>query len=366
MGDTYDSIASPAILGSYAEYDVTLLLKRVDIQPTDTATREEAIQSGRRHYSEMISAEMAPTREYMELFAKAMATGGPRMGAETARLALAIVQSVEGPITLVSLVRAGVPFGILLKRAIALLGRDVGHYGLSIIRDKGVDDEAMRHILARRPVESIVFVDSWTGKGAIANQLEKSFKDYSDRPARLVVLADPCGCAWLAASGDDWLIPSGMLGCTVSGLISRSILNAALVGPGDFHACVQWDNLAEHDISRSFVDGMWNDVSTVIATEIPSVWSIETRRAHRDAAAAAVAWVMGEDAVTNINRVKPGIAEATRAILRRVPEKVYVSSPTDPELAALMYLIDNKGVPYVVSPRKIAPYRAVTLIRHVS
>ena len=34
---------------------------------------------------------------------------------------------------------------------------------------------------------------------------------------RLVVLADPCGRAWLAASAEDWLIPSGILGATVSG-----------------------------------------------------------------------------------------------------------------------------------------------------
>lgn len=46
MGDTYDSIASPATLGSYAEYDVTLLLKRVDIQPTDTATRKRPSNPG--------------------------------------------------------------------------------------------------------------------------------------------------------------------------------------------------------------------------------------------------------------------------------------------------------------------------------
>ena len=75
---------------------------------------------------------------------------------------------------------------------------------------------------------------------------------------------------------------------------------------------------------------------------------------------------MEENGVTNINRVKPGIAEATRAILRRMPEKVYVSSPSDPELAALMHLIEDRGVPYVVAPEKIAPYRAVTLIQKVS
>jgi hypothetical protein len=352
--------------GSYLPEDVTFLLKKVSMQVTDVAAKEEAIQSGRRHYSEMISMEKAPTAEYMELFAKAMETGAERMGIETARLAHAIAASVRGPITLVSLVRAGVPLGVVLKRAIKELGRNVEHYGVSIIRDKGIDDEAMRRILATRPVEGITFVDGWTGKGAITSQLEASFKAYSDQAPCFVVLADPCGRASLAASGDDWLIPSGILGCTVSGLISRSILNEDVVGPGDYHACVQWDHLAEHDISRSFVDDIWKHTLSALAREIPSVWSEGERREHREAADAAVAWVVEENGVTNINRVKPGIAEATRAILRRMPEKVYVSSPNDPELAALMHLIVDRGVPYVVAPEKIAPYRAVTLIQKVS
>ena len=353
-------------LGSYLPEDVTFLLKGVEMKPTDVADKEAAIQSGRRHYSEMISLEKAPIPEYMELFAQAMETGGPRMGVETARLAHAVAASVEGPITLVSLVRAGVPLGVVLNRSLEALGRDVQHFGVSIIRDKGIDHEAMKHILATRPAQGVVFVDGWTGKGAITGQLEKSCADYQGVQPRLVVLADPCGRAWLAASGDDWLIPSGILGSTVSGLISRSILNPDVVGEGDFHASVHWDHLEEHDISRSFVDAVWEHAKEALDGEIPAVWPLEDRRRHRDSASAAVDWVVAENGVTNINRVKPGIAEATRAILRRMPEMVYVSDPNDPELAALMHLIEDRRVPYVVAPEKIAPYRAVTLIQKVT
>lgn len=353
-------------LGSYLTEDVTFLLKGVEMAPTDVASKEQAIQSGRRHYSEMISLEKAPTKEYMDLFAKAMEEGGHRMGVESARLAHAIAASVDGPITLVSLVRAGVPLGVVLNRAVKALGRDVEHYGVSIIRDKGIDHEAMKHILATRPAEGIVFVDGWTGKGAITGQLEKSCAAYPGVEPRLVVLADPCGRAWLAASGDDWLIPSGILGSTVSGLISRSILNDDVVGPGDFHASVHWDHLAEHDISRWFVDRVWQYTQTALDFVIPAVWTPTERGFHQATASAAIEWVVAENGVTNINRVKPGIAEATRAILRRMPEMVYVSSPTDPELAALMHLIADRGVPFVVAPEKIAPYRAVTLIQKVT
>jgi hypothetical protein len=353
-------------IGSYLPGDVTFLLKRAEMQPTDVATKEEAIQSGRRHYSEMISLEKAPTTEYMDLFEEAMKSGAQRMGVESARLAHAIAAAVEGPITLVSLVRAGVPLGVVLKRSIEALGRDVEHFGVSIIRDKGIDHEAMRHILSQRPASGIVFVDGWTGKGAITGQLEKSCADYAGVAPRLVVLADPCGRAWLAASGDDWLIPSGILGSTVSGLISRSILNDDIVGPGDFHASVHWGHLEAYDISRDFADRVWAYAQQALAVEIPSVWSDDLKEDHRRKASEAVEWVVSRDAVTNINRVKPGIAEATRAILRRMPEKVYVSDINDPELAALMHLIKDRGVPYEVAPAEIAPYRAVTLIQKVT
>ncbi len=74
--------------------------------------------------------------------------------------------------------------------------------------------------------DGIVFVDGWTGKGAITGELSRTLKDrpgYPEQP-RLVVLADPCGCAWLAASDDDWLILFGIMGAPVSGLISALCL----------------------------------------------------------------------------------------------------------------------------------------------
>jgi hypothetical protein len=42
--------------------------------------------------------------------------------------------------------------------------------------------------------------------------------------------------------------------------------------------------------------------------------------------------IMGRENVRDVNRIKPGIAEATRAILRRVPNKVLVKDMDDPRL----------------------------------
>ncbi len=249
-----------AFAGSYDPADVTFLLKRVEIAPTAVADKEAAIQSGRRHYSEMVGHEAPPSPAYEALFESALAANGARMGREVAALALALDAALPAQATLASLVRAGVPLGVLLARALRQIrgaSADVAHFGVSIIRDRGLDEVAMDRVVSGRDPSGVVFVDGWTGKGAISGELERSLAGRPSLAPRLVVLADPCGRAWLAASGDDWLIPSGILGATVSGLVSRTVLNADVVGPGDFHACVAYGHLRPHDRSRAFVDAIW-------------------------------------------------------------------------------------------------------------
>ncbi|MDX7374926.1 RNA-binding protein, partial [Klebsiella pneumoniae] len=48
--------------------------------------------------------------------------------------------------------------------------------------------------------------------------------------------------------------------------------------------------------------------------------------------------------ISNINRIKPGIAEATRAVLRRVPEHILVKEIADPDVALLVYLAKQKNI----------------------
>ena len=46
----------------------------------------------------------------------------------------------------------------------------------------------------------------------------------------------------------------------------------------------------------------------------------------------------------SINRIKPGIAEATRAVLRRVPDHVFVRQMDDPDVSLLVGLAKEKGI----------------------
>ncbi|MGJ3262109.1 MAG: cysteine protease StiP domain-containing protein [Salinarimonas sp.] len=353
--------------GSFATGDIAFLLTPLALAETPTEEKERAIQSGTRHYSEMIGCEEAPSPEYRALYDDALARHAPRAAREIAGLAKGLAEAIEGPITLLSLVRAGAPLGVLLARALRALGRDVAHAGISIIRDRGIDAVALAHVAARRPTAGAVFVDGWTGKGAIAGELERTLAGRTDFASRLVTLADPCGRAWLSASGEDWLIPSGILGATVSGLVSRTILNET-VGPGDFHGCRIWEHLAPHDVTRAHVETIW--ALTAPALSDPSVAPIRPddpdRARRREASRTAVEAVAARYAVDNLNRIKPGIAEATRALLRRLPERVFLASAADPDCAALVHLARARDVPLEEAGDGIAPYRALTLIRRVS
>lgn len=354
--------------GSYAPEDVELLLQRVSLPTTGVAEKERLIQTGTKHYSEMLSEEAAPTEDYLAIYTDALKANGPRTAAAVVALAKGIAEQLAGPITLVSLVRAGLPVGVLLRRALARLGREVHHYGVSIIRDRGLDLVAMAEIKRRHGPDGLIFVDGWTGKGAISNQLTASWA-IRGRPApRLAVLADIGGFAWMAPSQRDWLIPSGILGGVVSGLVSRSVLNDQIRRSGGYHGCTDLSHLAANDVSRTFVETIWDHITS------KAIWDTEPARptpeAERQDRQATIGKLIDTLAsryeITNLNRIKPGIAEATRAVLRRRPYKVYLASSDSPELSALRHLIRRDDLDHQVAPSLTGPYRAVTIIAKTS
>lgn len=356
----------PLVPCSYAAEDALLLLEPLALETVDLASKERAIQQGKRHYSEMLSREEAPDAAYLALYEAALARNAPRMAADVAALVRRLDAEVPGRIVLLGLLRAGLPLAALLVRALRALGRDAVHVGLSIIRDRGIDRAALDWVMARHPAEGIVFVDGWTGKGAIAGELATALADYPQVPHRLAVLADPGGRAWAAASGEDWLIPSGMLGGIVSGLVSRSVLPAEGRPPGAFHGAVALPHLADHDRTMAFVDTVHALVLPQLASAAPALWDEARRSAARAASDAAVAHVAALHGIADRNRIKPGIAEATRAVLRRLPERVLVTDPADAELQALLHLAAAGGVQVDIVPAGLGPYRAITLIRKVT
>ncbi|HEX8442018.1 MAG TPA: cysteine protease StiP domain-containing protein [Allosphingosinicella sp.] len=350
--------------GSYLPDDVIFLLKPVRLAPTDVRDKEALIQSGRRHYSEMISEEQAPGADYLRLFEEALARNGARLAGDIASLAAHLAARSGGrQVVIASLARAGTPIGVLLLRTLRAGGCPAVHYSVSIIRDRGIDRNALAHIAARHDPADVVFVDGWTGKGAIAGELRRSL---TDRPFGfapiLAVVADPAGQADIAASPDDYLIASGLLGGIVSGLVSRSIQSAETVGPGDFHACVTFPHLRDEDASRRFVDTV--APLAIGATARPIGRHATGRGRLARACEAMLAELMERTGTTDRNRIKPGIAEATRAFLRRVPNRLFLRDAGDPDLAHLLLLARHAEVPVERLSGDCA-YRAVAIIRQL-
>lgn len=351
--------------GSYHPDDILFLLQPVEIEMTPTDVKEQLIQSGARHYSDMLSHEPEPTPYHLDIFAKALEQGAERMAREVLTLAQSLIARFgDRPIVLASLVRAGVPLGVMLHQTLRALGKTSYHYGISIIRDRGIDEAALAYIEQRHGSESIVFVDGWTGKGAITGQLSASLRGrpgYDGIP-RLVVLADPCGCAWLSATDDDWLIPFGIMGAPVSGLVSRS-----LWAENGYHGCMICEHLRDYECSRALADTVAARRRELDpATVAPGIWDYEANAGLR-ALSRRVVEELGETyGISNVNRIKPGIAEATRAVLRRVPDHVLVRSAQDADVRLLVYLAQQKGISITEVGDRLGQYRAATIIKKVT
>lgn len=343
--------------GSYAPEDVTFLLKPAEIGFVGVEEKERLIQSGARHYSEMISPEKVPEDAYMRLYDEALERNASRLHADIVTLAEMIVDHAGRHVTLVSLARAGTPIGVLLQRTMVRNGIDSRHYSVSIIRGRGIDMVAMEEIVRERGSDGIVFVDGWTGKGAITDELTRALEGTGIAPV-LAVVADPAGRATIAATTDDYVIPSGILNGIVSGLISRTVLNDDVVKPGDYHACLHQTHLAEHDRSRAFIDAIESSVPAVTGAK----WTAQAAKDARSVSSQVVIDIMVQHGVTDVNRVKPGIAEATRAILRRVPDAVHIRDIDDVDTLHVVHLAREGGVKINTLPSD-CPYRAVTVIR---
>lgn len=356
--------------GSYTPDDVQFLLKPIDVPDTPVAEKERRIQVEKRHYSEMLSHENLPSVDYMTIFHQAMQQNQQQMAVDCIRLAEQIAANRSADIVLVSLARAGTPVGVILKHTLTEhCQRQVWHYSISIIRDRGIDENALQYILSRHTDTSLVFIDGWTGKGVIARELHKSIKDFNQRhqlaiDSGLYVLVDLAGVAATAASSDDYLIPSAILNATISGLISRSILNSDYIGSEDFHGCVFYEEFQGADLSQWFISEMcahirtlWDDTVTCSAQPIdPNALQQHSQRFLQD--------IRRDHGVMDENRVKPGVGEATRVLLRRVPDLLLLRDEHDLAIAHLKVLAQEKHVPIVYDAN--LPYRAVSLIKEVT
>lgn len=339
--------------GSYRSGEVEFLLRPIQLEATSLKERERLIQSGQRHYSEMIGPEDAPTRERLRLFRRALAANEDRFANDIARLADGIVSSVTGnEVTLVSIARAGTPVGVLLLHRLRQIAPHLrsAHYSISVIRDRGVDTIALRRILESHQPASVRFVDGWTGKGTIASELRGSLAEWKHAPKTLNrglwVPLDVCGVAIGAASNLDYLIPCALLGGTISGLVSRSVLpRGSKESQVEMHGCVLLGHLRRYDLSRWFVDRIAKKVS-IIPSETACDTLFGNDLARQKSASRCLQVMMDRYRLSDVNRIKLGIGETVRVLLRRLPKVVLLNSAIGESDAGLIEeLAAIRGVP---------------------
>ena len=383
-GDAAGGPAGPGTFGSYPADDVGWLLTDLSGAALEAPThvREAAIQTGRASYAESLPHEYEPSPEYRTLFRDALAESAGRIAEAVASVTEQVLELRGGEPVLVSLARAGTPVGILMRRwAREARGIDVPHYTMSIVRGLGIDANALRYLLTRHRPEQIMFVDGWTGKGAITRELAAAAAAFEESDgvrlsAELAVLADPGHCVRVFGTRDDFLIPSACLNSTVSGLVSRTVFNRALIGPHDYHGAKFYRELADGDVSNEFIQAVAAHFPEVQARGGPAlpapVSGADTEPTW--AGWAAVERIAEEHGLGPahhaVNLVKPGVGETTRVLLRRVPWKVLarpelLARDADGrlvrgELAHVLLLAEQRGVP--VEPVEGLPYSCVGLI----
>lgn len=344
---------------SYGQEDVEILLKDITGQviPQPAAEREKLIQSG-RHYSEMLPLEYPPSAQYMDAYQQALRLFARPTAQAVGALADKIIQEKGPSVVLVSLARAGVPIGILLKRYIKWKYQvTVSHYAISIIRGCGIDKNAMDYILARHRPSELLFVDGWIGKGAIMRELEEDMMDFPGVAPQLAVLADPANITALCGTREDFLIPSACLNSIVSGLISRTFLRSDIIGPQDFHGAAYYQDLQDLDLSYEFIQAIEahfqkkNEIRDITLPKKGLDEVIEISRAFQ---------------IADINFIKPGIGEATRVLLRRVPWRILISEQWQDDIALshIRRLATEKQVPIEIYPLK--NYKVCGIIRNLA
>jgi hypothetical protein len=247
-------------------------------------------------------------------------------------------------------------------------GVDLPHFTASIVRGVGIDKTALSYLASHYAAEQIMFVDGWTGKGAIALELAAAVESFArTNGARfspeLAVLADPGHCTEIFGTRDDFLIPSACLNSTVSGLVSRTVFNRDLIFDNDFHGAKFYRELASKDVSEGFLNAV-SDCFADVRESIVTTGEATAQSAEGGAADwsgwAAVERISKEFGINSTNLVKPGVGETTRVLLRRVPWKILVRSTSRDDVQHVLLLARLREVEVVYVDN--LPYTCVGLI----
>ena len=324
---------------------------------TSFLEKEKNISNG-INYSEMITAEEPISSEINQIFRDLLESKAEELARYIGIISEQIYLRSRDKSIIVSLARAGSPIGALIKRYFKFkYNIDIPHYSISIIRDRGIDKNALDYIREVHPNGIITFVDGWTGKGSITSELKKSVHEYNQETGSeisydLAVLADPARLSSIAGTRKDICIPNACLNSTISGLVSRTILNHQYISEKDFHGAVRYDYLKAFDVTNLFLD-------TIESKFVKDCNGYEDR--GESCVDVITARLKSDFPIANINKVKLSIGESSRALLRRIPYIILVKNINNPDLSFILHLAKIKGVE--VKEYDTMDYECITLLK---
>lgn len=337
----------------YLLKDLTHIIKEVTIEE-----KEKLIAQG-VNYSEMISKEYPVSDEINNIFVDLLDKNKYDLAKYIAIISQQSYSIYGKNIILVSLARAGSPVGVLMKRYFKFkYNMDVPHYSISIIRDKGIDENALNYIREQHPNGNLAFIDGWTGKGSITKELNKSITLYNQKyrtniSDNLIVIADPAKKSGISGTKKDICIPNACLNSTVSGLVSRTIHNKDLIGPNDFHGGKFFKSLKDQDYTNYFID-------TIVECFDKTDYH-ETRSKDLDYVNRVINKLNSDFGPLDNSKIKLSIGESSRALLRRIPKIILVKNFDDPNLEFILHLAKEKNVE--VKQYNTLDYACISLLK---
>lgn len=349
---------------SYDSSDVKVLMKDLSslVKPTDLEQRENSIASG-LHYSEMLPRESVPTIENFEAYDRAVAANAHKVAVLISAMCTKLCMQHGFKFVLISLARAGTPIGILIKRRFKeMFGVDLPHYSVSILRDKGLDENALNYIKSQHPdisVDKFQFVDGWTGKGAISTLLDESVRKLIEKDhhtwgklsSDLAVILDPSGLSTIFGSREDFTIPSACLLSTGSGLFSRPIHSDRFLEADEFHGSVFFSEFKGLDKSNDFIARISNEFEFVTESEISKciVDSLGDDVRFDRYKEKYIDPIIEAYRLDDISQLKPGLNETVRLLLLRGADRVilhkdFVDNPCA-DIEYITQLCVEKNIP---------------------
>lgn len=349
---------SATIHGTYKEADCTFLLRDMNgvVTPISQAVKKEQMSAGKKSY-EMIPFEYKVDQLSESIFLRLLSDTSKEVARVIGVLAESIYSAKGNNTVLVSLARGGIPVGVLCKRYLeTYYGVSLPHYVISLIRNEGIDDNALNYIVNHHPQANIQFIDGWTGIGYISQQLEKYVMEHNQRYGRnvdpaLAVAIDSSKICSYCGTRKDAILPSCCLNATVCGMISSIYYDKGVLDENDFHGALQWDESIGRDYSNFFIE----EITKHFSRQKP-----ETNFPEENYAKRCLDCVKQDFPISNNKNIKLGIGESTRAIIRYDLEALLVRDPTNPNLAFLIEIANAKEIPVIIYDK--TEYESIALI----